>query len=318
MAEDGIPQDNMGTTGGQTGQTATTTAQAGEFGTSDFGERMDYSKPKYQDLWAMILFYVHILIIVILCIYFWGVSIPALTDEISTDDSTTVTITTDDDDEGSDGSNTTGLWLALLASLFSGALFGMLWLQCMKMFAEMIIKILLFVQIAAWGLVVILGLAIPGGIGLVIIGLIFMAFTALYTWWYVFLFLSLHIYYILYVCVYNIYSVWSRIPFAGACLSIASQIVQTYHGTVWLSLGVVFINFIWCIIWVFAIWAYIVDVYLARDKAIQEDPTCQSSLTKEEDTCGNISNFVIFLFLVSLYWGLNVWRNVSHTTTCGM
>eukprot|EP01083_Nonionella_stella_P176311 616508_1 len=27
---------------------------------------------------------------------------------------------------------------------------------------------------------------------------------------------------------------------------------------------------------------------------------------------------VVFLLLVSFYWGVNVWRNVSHTTTCGV
>ena len=117
MATNQIPQDNMNTSG----QT-TTTATQGEFGTSEFGERLDYGKPKYQDLWAFILFYVHVAIIVGLCVYFWGVTIPELEDEASNSD-TTGTVNTDDEDE-SDGSDTTGLWLALVASLFAGALFG--------------------------------------------------------------------------------------------------------------------------------------------------------------------------------------------------
>ena len=71
MATNQIPQDNMNTSG----QTTTTTATQGEFGTSEFGERLDYGKPKYQDLWAFILFYVHVAIIVGLCVYFWGVTI---------------------------------------------------------------------------------------------------------------------------------------------------------------------------------------------------------------------------------------------------
>mmetsp|Transcript_70607 Transcript_70607/g.63405 ORF Transcript_70607/g.63405 Transcript_70607/m.63405 type:complete len:504 (-) Transcript_70607:66-1577(-) len=281
MATDGIPQDNMAP-GPDAGQTTTqaTTAQPGEFGSSEFGERLAYEKPKYQDLWAFILFYVHVLIIVILCIYFWGVTIPDLESE------TTTTTTTSDSDDGSD---TSGVWVTLVCALFAGALFGMLWLQCMKMFAEMIIKILLFVQIGAWCLVAIMGVAI-GSTYLIAIGIIFALFTALYTW-----------------------CVWSRIPFAGACLSIASQIVQTYHGTVWLSLGVVVINFIWCIIWVFAIWAYFVDVALQRQQDLIDDPQCDIN-----DTCTNYSNLIIFLYLISLYWGLNVWRNVSHTTTCGV
>ena len=168
-----------------TGQTATT-GQGGEFGTSEFGERLDYGKPKYQDLWAFILFYVHVTIIVVLCIYFWGVTIPGLREDADTNSSSSNNSSENDTD-------TTGIWLTLIASLFAGALFGMLWLQCMKMFAEMIIKILLFVQIGAWALVAIMGFAIgDGGLGLIIIGIVFMLLTMLYTWWYVYNYILAH------------------------------------------------------------------------------------------------------------------------------
>merc|ERR1711997_1358506 len=50
---------------------------------------------------------------------------------------------------------------------------------------------------------------------------------------------------------------------------------------------------IWIVIWIFAFWAYVLSV--------------------EEISMGPV-----FLLLVSLYWGVNVWRNVSHTTTCGV
>eukprot|EP01083_Nonionella_stella_P226563 804497_1 len=242
------------------GQTATGSRE-GEFGTSEFGERLDYSKPKYQDLWAFILFYVHVIVIIVVAIYFWTVALPEAVEEGTPSP-------TLHENEESDDMDTSGIWICLICALFAGALFGMLWLQCIKLFAETIIKILLFVQILCWLIVVIIGVIY--NIGLVIIGVIFLLLTCLYTW-----------------------CIWSRIPFAGACLSIASQIVQTYHGTVWLALITVFINFIWVIIWIFAFWAYT----LSNDQP---------------------SVLIQFLLSISLYWGVNVWRNVSHTTTCGV
>merc|ERR1712038_908980 len=76
-------------------------------------------------------------------------------------------------------------------------------------------------------------------------------------------------------------------------MGIASSIAQTYTGTVWLSLLTVILNFIWMCIWIFAFWAYVLSVT-------------------------ETSSIPTFLLLVSLYWGTNVWRNVSHTTTCGV
>lgn len=261
----GIPQDNFAPGPDNPGQTTTggtTTSQEGEFGTSEFGERLDYTKPKYQDLWAFILFYVHVIVIIIVAIYFWAVALPNAVEDgtVSTASPTTPSPTYSQDDQ-----DTAGIWITLICALFAGALFGLLWLQCIKLFAEIIIKILLFVKLACWIIVGLLGL-ITGIIGLTIIGFLIAAIVGLYIW-----------------------CVWSRIPFAGACLSIASSIVQTYHGTVWISLITVFINFIWVVIWIFAFWAYILS--------------------------DSVNNLVTFILLISLYWGVNVWRNVSHTTT---
>ena len=76
-----------------------------------------------------------------------------------------------------------------------------------------------------------------------------------------------------------------------------------YSGTIWVSLLTVFINFFWICIWCFAFYGWIIDVYL------------QAEIDGED---ANPSQLVYFLFCISLYWGVNVWRNVSHTTTCGV
>ena len=113
--------------------------------------------------------------------------------------------------------------------------------------------------------------------------------------------------------VYIIFSIWSRIPFAGACLSIASMIAQTYSGTVWIALLTVFLQFIWHIIWIFAAVAY------AESTAEESDDTdLDTDTDTDEDSEGSGSTIVWFLLFISYYWGSNVWRNVSHTTTCGV
>jgi len=222
----------------------------------------DYTKPKYQDLWVGACFYIHVVLIIAVAIYFWAVALP----EAIPDDVTPSPTSVDDVENDED---TSGIWIALTVALFSGALFGMLWLQCIRKFAEQIIKIMLVVMIVCWLGVALLGLVI-GSLYLTVVGVLFAAFSALYAW-----------------CVRD------RIPFASACLSIASSIAQAYTGTIWLSLATVVLNFIWIIIWIFAFWAYVLSV---------------------ETT----SLIPTFLLLVSLYWGVNVWRNVSHTTTCGV
>jgi len=266
MATTNVPQDNM-----QTTAQAGTTTTFGESSDPNLGARLDYSKPKYQDLWAFILFYAHVAVILAVAIYFWGVVLPEELEDADTSSGSSNSDTTVEDDE-----DTTGVWIVLLCALAAGSAFGLMWLQLIKLFAEQIIKIMLFVSIAAWGLLALV-IIVDGNMGGAVGPIIFCLITCLYTW-----------------------CVWSRIPFAGACLSVASKIVQTYGGTVWIALLTVFIEFIWIVIWVFAFVAYIISTY-------NED-------TGEFD----ISQFVVFLMLISLYWGVNVWRNVSHTTTCGV
>jgi len=262
----GVPQDNMQT--GQTQSPAGTTAAFGESSDPNLGQRLDYSKPVYQDLWAFILFYVHVAIIIGVAVYFWGVVLPEELEEYDSSEFTPSPINRSED-ELEDDVDVTGVWVVLLCALGAGVAFGILWLQLIKMFAEQIIKIMLFVSIACWGLLALLSI-VDGDTGGAIYPIIFCLITMLYTW-----------------------CIWSRIPFAGACLSVASQIVQTYGGTVWIALLTVFLEFVWIVIWVFAFWAYF---------ASTSEP----------------SGIVMFLLFISLYWGTNVWRNVSHTTTCGV
>jgi len=62
------------------------------------------------------------------------------------------------------------------------------------------------------------------------------------------------------------------------------------------------------VIWIFAAWAYVISA---------QQKTTTNPQTGEEEPQGP-NQIIVFLLLISLYWGVNVWRNVSHTTTCGV
>ena len=164
----GVPQDNM-----QTNTTSTTS----QFGESDYGERLDYTKPKYQDLWAGVCFYIHVILIIVVAVYFWAVVLPEELDDVTP---SPTSVANDEDDE-----DTTGIWITLIVALIAGACFGLLWLQCIKMFANVIIKVMLFVMIGCYTVMAVFGLLV-GNVMLVIFGVLLALISVLYTYWYAF------------------------------------------------------------------------------------------------------------------------------------
>ena len=144
---------------------------------------MDYSRPKYQDVWAFALFYIHVVIMIGVAVLTWS-SIDTSSDSDS-DTDTTFDSDTDSAFWDAEDFNLTGVICALIASVVAGSFFGLCWLQCIKMYPEVIIKVMLFVSVACWALVAIVGLTVENGGGMVFIGLVFALITALYAWWYV-------------------------------------------------------------------------------------------------------------------------------------
>jgi len=88
------------------------------------------------------------------------------------------------------------------------------------------------------------------------------------------------------------YAVWGRIPFATVLLGIATTIIQSYSGTILLALGILCVQILW-ILW----WSATTAAYMSQS---------------------NSSGGIIFLLLISFYWTLEVLKNISHTTTCGV
>ena len=86
----------------------------------------------------------------------------------------------------------------------------------------------------------------------------------------------------------------SRIPFASALLSISSSITSSYGGTIFISVAVIVFDSLWVILWGSMVYAY--TIVFGDD----------------------INSVVVFLMLVSFYWGFQVNQNISHCTSCGV
>lgn len=90
------------------------------------------------------------------------------------------------------------------------------------------------------------------------------------------------------------FCVRSRIPFASALLAISSSITSSYGGTVFISVAVIVFDALWVFLWGSMVYAYII--------VFGED----------------INSVMLFLMLVSFYWGFQVNTNISHCTSCGV
>jgi len=184
-------------------------------------------------------------------------------------------------------SSVTGILAGVIGCMIAGVVVGIIWLQIMKKFAETIIKTLLLMNIGMWIVVAAIGFMIPSGISLTIIGVIMALFYSLWTW-----------------------CRWSRIPFASELLKIASIVTSRFQGTILISLAVIAFNIFWIFIWGCCAVAYLMVTY--RQTCTTDDYGYEYCTTQEPSTP------VIFLLLISFYWGFQVNKNVSHTTTCGV
>lgn len=137
------------------------------------------------------LYILHVLVVLGAGIYIWVVALKDNSDDDtnsdSTSDSTTVSVNV--------SSDVGGILVGIVGSMVVGVLFGICWLQVLKKFAMTIIKSMLFFNIGIWVVVGIVGLALPYGLSLAVIGFIMAAFYGLWTW-----------------------CIWGRIPFASVLL----------------------------------------------------------------------------------------------------
>ena len=146
--------------------------------TSTFGERMSYDKPKYQDVWAMVCFWIHVLVVMGVGIYFWVT------------EGNNVNI-----DVNINPSSYSGFYVAVAVSVIVGIIFGFMWLKIMICCAGTIIKAMLFVNIAIWIIVVIISVVSGMNMGLLIVGILGVVISGLYTYcvWHRYVIYYIHI-----------------------------------------------------------------------------------------------------------------------------
>ncbi len=79
---------------------------------------------------------------------------------------------------------------------------------------------------------------------------------------------------------------------------IAAKIAGYYKGTICVSITIVCMDIIWMFLWGSMLFGYIV--------------------LASEDNNTRVYGWVIFVMLISLYWGCAVNSNIGHTTYCGV
>jgi hypothetical protein len=151
-------------------------------------------------------------------------------------------------------------------------------LAFMMSFAQALIKFALVGNIVLFSLVAILGLLV-GALEITIAMLFMAAFMAYYA-----------------------YQVWSRIPFAAANLVTAVSAVRANMGLAFYAYTSTLLIFGWSIWWT-----------LATSATIYVTKGCDASGNCESE----INGVVVFLFVLSYYWTVQVLQNVVHVTTAG-
>eukprot|EP00554_Chaetoceros_debilis_P000614 CAMPEP_0194083730 /NCGR_PEP_ID=MMETSP0149-20130528/9729_1 /TAXON_ID=122233 /ORGANISM="Chaetoceros debilis, Strain MM31A-1" /LENGTH=515 /DNA_ID=CAMNT_0038766181 /DNA_START=48 /DNA_END=1592 /DNA_ORIENTATION=- len=96
--------------------------------------------------------------------------------------------------------------------------------------------------------------------------------------------------------------IWSRIPFAATNLVTASTAIKANLGVVTFAYGALILNGVWLVFWSFTTYA---TIYVVGD--CDADGNCQNE----------INGFLVAALILSLYWTMQVIKNVLHVTVAG-
>ena len=185
-------------------------------------------------------------------------------------------------DEGADDENIeidpSGLFVVLCIASALGFVASSLALGFMISFAETVIKFALWFNILLFGVMALLSL-LGGAIGGAVMCGLMCAFSAYYTM-----------------------KVWSRIPFAAANLVAAVSAVRSNMGLAFYAYTSLVVLFMWSVFWSISA---ISTIYVTNGCNAQGE--CDS----------DVHPAVVFTFLISFYWTIQVISNVVHVTTSG-
>ena len=252
----------------------------------------------FRDWWAGALFLANLLTLVIL-------AVSQLLDSLSSTSSETSTETAVDTEGTRSLSSFLVAFLALAA--VATTVGGSLYLYLLVRFGEQLIRATLWISICMLGLASVASL-ISGQIFGSILSAIFCALT----YWYL---VACH----------------ERIIFASAILKAASSAVQEHHtGLMGTAVLMLFSQVLYMMVWSIAFFSVASNSFVPTDtasgSASSSSPSPSTSSNDSSETTGTTTYegeikpmyaIALFLMSVSLYWGMQVFKNVSSSTVCG-
>ena len=117
-------------------------------------------------------------------------------------------------------------------------------------------------------------------------------------------------------------SVRSRIPFASAVLNIAAKVLRdNYTGLLVTSYSALVVQVVWFLLWSAALTGILKVLSQSEEGNIEADDG-DTGASKEEgdddfDSTQTANGGVLFLALLSLFWGIQMVQSVVQTTVCG-
>lgn len=270
--------------------------------------------PTYKDSWCAVLFFVHVAVV-----GYFGLTKGL--DSIKHQTHTPTPVPTPAPSDHYDPIGTDDL--KHMASICGGmimvaAALSVLWITIMTKLGESLIKCSIFMNIALY----LVAAAAYVMMKQTMAALVFAALAALT------------------FCYYN--CVKSRIPFASANLAIACSATQKHGATKCVAFFMIAVQAVWCVLWGLC---SLVAFKGGDTTTTEKNPVCapnadsafacQSCATSTgydcawstataaseqcmcSETAKSVSGLLYFALLVSFYWGMQVARNVVHTTTAG-
>ncbi|CAI2189061.1 8837_t:CDS:2, partial [Funneliformis geosporum] len=241
-------------------------------------------EPRFQDLWATILFLIQF--VGFLALSYVGIKTILNKNKLSNSNPA------DDDNDIIKGIklDTNSIVLLVVAGIF-GFFLSLLYMALMQKFPKPLIKITLYLSIATY----FIAAAIYGYVGQIILAVMFAIFGVIYL-----------------ICAFT----WrDRIPFAAILLETITTLTKKYYGTIIMGFAGLIVQVGWSIWWA-------LTVIGAFDKFF-ESSGCEETTPNNKGirgfNCKDPYLYIVLLFLVfNFYWTSQVIKTVVHVTDSGV
>jgi hypothetical protein len=245
---------------------------------------VDKSQEAFPDLWALLLFTINVFVV----IYFASHDgIPAAQKSINDNNPHAVP----DSSTPFTHADVLSIFRILVILLFVAGALSILWLAVMIRFGKQLIKITIILS-AAFS-VALACAAFSAGPQFVGLGCVWLLLGCIN------------------ICYY--FCVQRRIAFASANLEVACKAIQAHPGVIVVGFTCMVVQLIWLMLWMLAVLGLFKD---SNDQS-NRGKDCNNGISGDNDCTIRAPQAQVFLLLLSLYWGQQVIKNISHTTTAG-